>query len=108
MRPASNRHDDHIISSAALTHLVSPTFVKMAWKTHLVGHLRAVNNNRLDTYMFKSQNAVLEAKILSIEPVEKGYRVLFQYTHAEGEVEEITYDHVLACTNLPARTSRDV
>ena len=39
----------------------------MAWQTHYVGHLRAVNNNFLDTYQLKSQNAILDGIVLEID-----------------------------------------
>src|SRR5262249_16809428 len=52
---------DNLIPSAAVIHVCSPETLNLAWKTHYVGHLRAVNNNFLDTYQLKSQNAVLDA-----------------------------------------------
>ena len=39
----------------------------MAWRSHYVGHLRAVNNNLLDTYQLKSQNALLDGTVERIE-----------------------------------------
>ena len=38
----------------------------MAWKTHFVGDLRAVNNNVLDIYALKLQGTVLDAEIEEI------------------------------------------
>jgi len=58
---------DNLIETAAVIHLLSPHPVSMAWKTHYVGNLRAVNNNFLDTYQLKSQNAVLDATIEKID-----------------------------------------
>ena len=46
---------DNLVSTASKIHVCSPTPLKLAWKTHFVGHLRAVNNNFLDTYQLKSQ-----------------------------------------------------
>lgn len=92
---------DHLIASASVIHLVSPTPVDFAWKTHFVGDLRAVNNNFLDTYQLKSQNAVLDAETLGIRRRDDGrYAVEFRYLHAEGEVEELVYDRVLCCTGF--------
>ena len=45
-------------------HVAGPSPLRLAWKTHYVGHLRAVNNNFLDTYQLKSQNAVLDGSML--------------------------------------------
>ena len=51
---------DNLVETAAVIHVAGPNSVRMAWRTHFVGHLRAVNNNFLDTYQLKSQNAVLD------------------------------------------------
>lgn len=91
---------DHIVSSASLIHLCSPQSIKMAWKTHYVGDLRAINNNVLDTYQLKSQNAILDADILRIEKIDGKLRVTFCYDHAEGEVEQIEYDRILCCAGF--------
>ncbi|XP_072167909.1 FAD-dependent oxidoreductase domain-containing protein 2-like [Diadema setosum] len=52
---------DHILGSTNLIHLVARSRVKMAWETHYVGDLRAVNNGLLDTYQLKSLDGLLEA-----------------------------------------------
>ena len=70
---------DNLIGVTELLHLVSPNPLKFAWKTHYVGHLRAVNNNLLDTYQLKSQNALLDATIESIRPVGDRFEVTFRY-----------------------------
>jgi thioredoxin reductase len=89
---------DNLIGTAALIHVVSPTPVKMAWQTKFVGHLRAINNNFLDTYQLKVQNAVLDATITKIERHDGKYTVSVSYTHANGETEDLVYDRVLLCT----------
>ena len=48
---------DNLIETAAVIHVAGPGSLRFAWQTHFVGHLRAVNNNFLDTYQLKSQNA---------------------------------------------------
>jgi thioredoxin reductase len=89
---------DNLIETAALIHIASPTPVKMAWETKFVGHLRAINNNFLDTYQLKLQNAVLDATVKRIERRDGKYAVSVSYTHAGGEEEELIYDRVLLCT----------
>ncbi len=91
---------DNLIATTSKIHLVSPDSVKMAWKTHYVGHLRAVNNNFLDTYQLKSQNAILDAKVIKIEKKAAQYAVTLEYSHALGEVEELLYDRVIICTGF--------
>jgi thioredoxin reductase len=90
---------DHLISAARTIHICSPTPLKLAWKTHFVGNLRAVNNNFLDTYQLKSQNAVLDGDILKIEKIENKFAVTYQY-HQADEVEKIIYDNVICCTGF--------
>jgi thioredoxin reductase len=90
---------DNLVETAAMIHIASPTPVKMAWKTHFVGHLRAVNNNFLDTYQLKSQNAVLDAHCLGIVRNNGRYTATFRFIHAP-EVQDIEYDRVLCCTGF--------
>ncbi|MFK7737327.1 MAG: NAD(P)-binding domain-containing protein [Pirellulaceae bacterium] len=92
---------DHLIPTASVIHMVSPCPIDFAWKTHYVGDLRAVNNNFLDTYQLKSQNAVLDAETVGIRKLEDGtFAAKFAYQHAEGEVEELIYDRVICCTGF--------
>lgn len=92
---------DNLVPTAALIHLVSPFPIDFAWKTHFVGDLRAVNNNILDTYQLKSQNAILDAETVGIEKKnDDTFAVKFAYKHAEGEVEELVYDRVISCTGF--------
>src|SRR6185503_7897819 len=76
---------DNLTPTAAVIHIASPHPVSMAWKTHFVGHLRAINNNILDTYQLKSQNAVIDATIEKIERRNGQLVVSYDYTHANGE-----------------------
>jgi len=92
---------DNLIATAAVIHVCSPETLNLAWKTHFVGHLRAVNNNFLDTYQLKSQNAVLDATIERIHRREDGKLVAaLRYSHACGETEEIAYDRIILCTGF--------
>lgn len=91
---------DNLVATTALTHVVSPNPISMAWKTKYVGHLRAVNNNFLDTYQLKSQNAILDATVNKIERKEGEFVVTVSYSHANGEQEELTYDRVITCTGF--------
>lgn len=91
---------ENLIETTASIQLCSPTPIKMAWKTHYVGHLRAVNNNFLDTYQLKSQNTVLDAYIENIEPRSGQYLVHILYTHAKGERRQILFDRILICAGF--------
>jgi thioredoxin reductase len=90
----------NLIETAATIHIVSPHPIKMAWESHFVGHLRAVNNDFLDSYQLKCQNAVLDAELESLERVGAGIRVRLAYSHAHGERESLVYDRVILCTGF--------
>ena len=90
-----------LIETAAIIHVASPESLRMAWQTHHVGHLRALNNDFLDTYQLKCQNAVLDATVEGIRRLDDGrLAVAMAYSHAQGEREELVYDRVICCTGF--------
>lgn len=91
---------DDLIGVTATTHVCSPTTIDMAWQTHYVGNLRAVNNNFLDTYHLKSQNAVLDANIQYIKKEDGKYKVGIVYNNLAEEIEEQLYDSIILCTGF--------
>ena len=91
---------ENLIETAAVIHILSPDSLTMAWKSHYVGHLRAVNNNFLDTYQLKCQNAVLDATIKKIERQNGKLVVSVSYAHANGEEEDLIYDRVITCAGF--------
>jgi thioredoxin reductase len=91
---------NNLTETAAMIHVTSPNPIKMAWQTHFVGHLRAINNNLLDTYQLKSQNAILDATIEQIQHRDDKFVVSFNYTHANDEREDLIYDRVILCTGF--------
>jgi thioredoxin reductase len=91
---------DALIEKAAVIHVAGPSSIRMAWRTHYVGHLRAVNNNFLDTYQLKSANAILDGNVRRIVRDGTGFRVTFSFSRADEVVKELWYDRVLACTGF--------
>ena len=91
---------NHLIGATRVTHLCSPNSIKMAWQTHFFGHLRAANNDFLDTYILKGQNSCLDAEVDLIEKVDGEYRVHITFTHAEGQRAVLGYDRILCCTGF--------
>ncbi|MDW5325743.1 FAD-dependent oxidoreductase [Plantactinospora sp. KLBMP9567] len=91
---------DALMETTTLIHVAGPSSVRMAWRTHYVGHLRAVNNNFLDTYQLKSANAILDGHVRGIERAADGYRVTFSFSRANEVTKELRYDRVLACTGF--------
>lgn len=91
---------ENLIEHAAVIHLVSPRPIRMAWKTHFVGDLRACNNNLLDTYQLKMQNAVLDGSVERIARSGDKLAATIKYAHADGEMETLQYDRVIVCTGF--------
>ncbi|WP_053717759.1 NAD(P)-binding domain-containing protein [Saccharothrix sp. NRRL B-16348] len=91
---------DNLIETASVIHVVGPGSLKLAWQTHFVGHLRAVNNNFLDTYQLKSQNAVLDGRVLDIRRDGDSYLVRVSFVRVQERVKEIRYDRVIMATGF--------
>ena len=91
---------DVLTGSAQVIHVCSPHSIKMAWKTHFFGDLRAVNNDFLDTYVLKGQNSVLDADIEKIERSGDEFLVHLNFPRAKGQKGILAYDRVLACTGF--------
>lgn len=91
---------DNLMETTSVIHVAGPSPVRMAWRTHYVGHLRAVNNNFLDTYQLKSANAILDGDVRQIRRDADGYHVTFSFSRADEVVRELHYDRVLACTGF--------
>jgi thioredoxin reductase len=91
---------DNLIESAAVIHVAGPNSIRMAWKTHFVGHLRAVNNNFLDTYQLKSQNALLDGNVERIERNGDSYLVTVSFARANEVQRSLRYDRVIVCTGF--------
>ncbi|XP_059900380.1 FAD-dependent oxidoreductase domain-containing protein 2 [Gadus macrocephalus] len=60
-----------ILGRASRVHLYSPSPVRLAWQTHYVGDLRAVNNELLDTYQLKSLDGLVEGGLEDIAIVRR-------------------------------------
>ncbi len=90
----------NLIETAAVIHVAGPSSIRMAWRTHFVGHLRAVNNNFLDTYQLKSQNALLDGKVERIERSSDSYLVTVSFSRANEVKRNLRYDRVIVCTGF--------
>jgi thioredoxin reductase len=91
---------NNLIETAAVIHVAGPSSIRMAWRTHFVGHLRAVNNNFLDTYQLKSQNALLDGKVERIEHRADSYLVTVSFARANEVKRNLAYDRVIVCTGF--------
>lgn len=96
---------DHLSDVTQSIHMVSPHGLKLAWQSHYVGHLRAVNNNLLDTYQLKSQNTIIDGTVEGIERRENKLAVTIRYDHAMVEKIQVPVDHVITCTGFKTDVS---
>ncbi|XP_072225751.1 FAD-dependent oxidoreductase domain-containing protein 2 [Leuresthes tenuis] len=55
-----------VLGRASRVHMLSSSPVRLAWQTHYVGDLRAVNNELIDTYQLKSLDGLVEARLEKI------------------------------------------
>src|SRR5215468_520394 len=85
---------DSLMETAAVIHVAGPSSIQFAWRSHFVGHLRAVNNNLLDTYQLKSQNALLDGNIERIERRGDKLAVVLSFVRANEVKKDIRYDRV--------------
>ncbi len=91
---------DRLVETAAVIHVAGPSSIRMAWRSHYVGHLRAVNNNLLDTYQLKSQNALIDGNIERIERRDGSYVVTASFLRANEVKKDLRYDRVIVCTGF--------
>lgn len=91
---------DNLMETAAVIHVAGPNSIRFAWKSHYVGHLRAINNNLLDTYQLKSQNALLDGNIERIEYRDGSYLVTVSFGRVKEVKRDLPYDRVIVCTGF--------
>ncbi|AJQ96824.1 NAD(P)-binding domain-containing protein [Gynuella sunshinyii] len=91
---------DNLIETTAYIHVAGRSSIRLAWQTHYVGHLRAVNNNLLDTYQLKSQNAILDGEVVSVEKLDNEYKVIFSFSRSNEVHKTLYYDRVICCTGF--------
>ncbi len=97
---------DYLSQTAAFVHVMVKHPIKMAWETHFVGDVRAVNNNIFDLYQLKSLHAVLRPKIKKIEKLPGGtLKTHHQYDYPNSNPPgslELTreYDVIINCTGF--------
>ncbi|XP_062589630.1 FAD-dependent oxidoreductase domain-containing protein 2-like [Saccostrea cucullata] len=66
-------------------HMVGRHRIRLAWETHYVGDLRAVNNELLDTYQLKSLDGLLEYDINDYKIVKEGGKLYLRENMATGQ-----------------------
>jgi thioredoxin reductase len=90
---------DGFLSQAARIHLISPDYLRMAWRSHFPGHLRQINSPFNETFTLKQQNAVLNGRIDNIEHTKDGFAVKITFRE-NGAAVTYSYDRVILCTGF--------
>jgi thioredoxin reductase len=89
-----------IINEASLIMVASPSPTRLAYRTHYVGSVRQTNALLIENYQLKHQAAILDCDIQSIARINEVYEVTVAYKHADGEVETLAFDEVIAATGF--------
>lgn len=92
---------DALIETTRKIWVCGRNTVKLAWATHYVGHLRAVNNNFLDTYQLKAQNNILDGALRGVRRDEHADELIVDVWF-ESRKQLLSYpcDRVLLCTGF--------
>lgn len=89
-----------ILNEAAVIMVASRSPVRLTFQTHYVGNLRHTNALLVENYHLKHHTAILDCEIREIEKSADGYDVTVAYAHANGEVETLEFDAVIAATGF--------
>ncbi|XP_048760429.2 uncharacterized protein LOC125669743 isoform X3 [Ostrea edulis] len=84
-----------IYDKTNFVHMVGRHRIRLAWETHYVGDLRAVNNELLDTYQLKSQDGLLEYDINDYKVVKEGGKLYLRENLPDEQWEEYDNDPLL-------------
>lgn len=91
---------DNLIETTRKIWIVGKRNIRLAWGTHFVGDLRAINNNFLDTYQLKAQNNILDGELRSVRRSEAGELIATIYFESRARSFDFPCDHVLLCTGF--------
>ncbi|GFR80633.1 FAD-dependent oxidoreductase domain-containing protein 2-like [Elysia marginata] len=84
---------DSLYGSTSLIHLIGRSRVRLAWSTHYVGDLRAVNNGLLDTYQLKSLDGLAESSLEEMKLEAKGNKIHLVLDPERSDTDEDTFDN---------------
>lgn len=96
----------YIMGRTNYIHMLGRQRIRLAWSTHYVGDLRAVNNGLLDTYQLKSLDGLIEGDISDL-PIERSKidgrfyldieKLGDEYTDIDNDALREGYDMVISC-----------
>ena len=77
-----------------------PKYVRLAWVSHFVGDVRAVNNNFLDTYHLKGQNNILDGDLKEVTRCEDGTLDAKMWFESRQTFFTYNCDRIILCTGF--------
>lgn len=89
----------HLIETTRKLWVCGKNTIRLAWATHYVGDLRAINNDFLDTYQLKAQNNILDGELTKVTQTDDGL-VATLYFEARKRTYDFPCDRVLLCTGF--------
>lgn len=96
---------NYLAPHAAIIHIALDNQpVKLAWQTHFVGDLRAINNTVLDMYQLKSLHSSIGISIKKISRREDGVLLAdieneVPHWETPGTIRaQLAYDYIIRCT----------
>ncbi len=90
---------DNLIETTEKITICGSKHVKLAWGSHYVGDLRAVNNNFVDTYLLKSQNNILDGDLREVRK-EGDELIASIYFESRKRSYEFPFDKIIFCTGF--------
>ncbi|MDH3605016.1 MAG: NAD(P)-binding domain-containing protein, partial [Candidatus Tectomicrobia bacterium] len=91
---------EHLHEVTRKIQICGPRYVKLAWTSHHVGDLRAVNNNFLDTYQLKGQNNILEGELQRVRQRADGQLVAEVHFASRQRSYDFLCDRIILCTGF--------
>ena len=92
---------DNLIGTTRKLWIVGAENVRLAWGTHYVGDVRAVNNNFLDTYQLKAQNNILDGEFRGVRrDPDSGELIAEVYFASRARSFDFRCDRVILCTGF--------
>lgn len=77
---------ENIVMSTNFIHVMGRSRVRLAWATHYVGDVRAVNNGLLDNYQLKSLDGFLEKSLDDVSIVKHDGKLYIDVFDATGQM----------------------
>ena len=100
---------DYLMDKTASIHIADNGCLRLAWQSHYVGDIRAVNNNFLDTYQLKSLNGLITQKInfFDFKETKNGVGAIGKEVGGSAQYHiGDSYDYIILCIGFEPYTPK--